>query len=113
MKHLGYPLTYATRCFIDGGCGITVYAHTNGTGDFVLFDKLGRPWLGHQFGGTLPRIGHGKVRARRAEPHREIELYQLDGAQFPISPSRTTEWGWVPITPDYRKIAFIQKLDTF
>jgi hypothetical protein len=47
MKALGYPVTWRTRCFISGGCGQTVFAHTNGYGDFVLFDRLGYPWLIH------------------------------------------------------------------
>jgi len=47
MKVLGYPLTYETKCFTDGGCGAPVFARTNGTGDFVLFDKLGWPWPVH------------------------------------------------------------------
>lgn len=47
MDALGYPLTWQTRCFIGSGCGKTVYAHTNGHGDFVLFDALGWPWNIH------------------------------------------------------------------
>ncbi len=47
MEVLGYPLTHNTRCFIDGGCGASVYAHTNGDGDFVLFDHLSQPWPIH------------------------------------------------------------------
>ena len=43
MEVLGYPLTYLTTCFISGGCGDDVWAHTNGYGDFVLFDDLGQP----------------------------------------------------------------------
>lgn len=48
MKRLGYPLTWRTRCFINGGCGEAVHAHTNGDGDFVLFDQLGWPWPVHE-----------------------------------------------------------------
>ena len=47
MKILGYPLTYPTICFINGGCGAKVFAHTNGNGDFVLFDELCPPWPIH------------------------------------------------------------------
>jgi hypothetical protein len=47
MKKLGYPLTWETHCFIDGGCNAAVIAHTNGSGDFVLFDQLGHPWPVH------------------------------------------------------------------
>jgi hypothetical protein len=31
----------------NGGCGEEVFAHTNGFGNFVLFDRLGWPWLIH------------------------------------------------------------------
>jgi hypothetical protein len=47
MEALGYPVTWPTSCFIDGGCGAAVFAHTNGYGDFVLFDQLGSPWQVH------------------------------------------------------------------
>jgi hypothetical protein len=48
MQSLGYPATWPTSCFISGGCGETVFAHTNGFGDFVLFDELGPPWPVHE-----------------------------------------------------------------
>src|SRR5580698_6085384 len=51
MKVLDYPLTWPTQCFIgpgNVGCGAATFAHTNGTGDFVLFDSLGPPWPIHQ-----------------------------------------------------------------
>jgi len=51
MKELGYPLTWRTACFIgvgNVGCGATIFAHTNGAGDFVLFDALGDPWPIHR-----------------------------------------------------------------
>ena len=47
MQSLGYPATWPTSCFINGGCGQVVFAHTNGFGDFVLLDKLGSPWPVH------------------------------------------------------------------
>lgn len=49
MKVLGYPATWPTTCFILGGCGDRgpLFAHTNGFGDFVLFDELGPPWPVH------------------------------------------------------------------
>ncbi len=47
MKILGYPCTWVTHCFLDDGCGASVFAHTNGDGDFVLFDDLGPPWPVH------------------------------------------------------------------
>ena len=48
MDVIGHPLTYRTTCFINGRCGDAVYAHTNGNGDFVLFNSLGWPWPVHQ-----------------------------------------------------------------
>ncbi|HWY57926.1 MAG TPA: hypothetical protein VNZ03_25915 [Terriglobales bacterium] len=47
MQVLGYARTWTTFCFINGGCGEQVFAHTNGFGDFVLFDNLGWPWPIH------------------------------------------------------------------
>lgn len=48
MQTLGFPRTWQTLCFINGGCGEKVFAHTNGFGDFVLFDNLGWPWPIHE-----------------------------------------------------------------
>jgi hypothetical protein len=48
MKILNRHRTWPTLCFIDGGCGKEVFAHTNGYGDFVLFDELGWPWPVHR-----------------------------------------------------------------
>ena len=49
MQALGYSLTWRTYCFLDGGCGETgLFGHTNGDGDFVLFDALGWPWPVHE-----------------------------------------------------------------
>jgi hypothetical protein len=45
MRALGHPATWPTDCFI--GCTQQVWAHTNGFGDFVLFDELGWPWPVH------------------------------------------------------------------
>jgi len=50
MKALRHPLTWRTTCFIgegNVGCGAETFAHTNGDGDFVLFDSLGPPWPIH------------------------------------------------------------------
>jgi hypothetical protein len=47
MEVLGRRRTWRTMCFINGGCGEEVFAHTNGYGDFVLFDRLGWPWEIH------------------------------------------------------------------
>lgn len=48
MQALGYARTWKTLCFVNGGCGEEVFAHTNGFGDFVLFDRLGWPWPIHE-----------------------------------------------------------------
>ena len=50
MEELGHPLTWTTHCFLDGGCGRQgLFGHTNGFGDFVLFDPpLGWPWPIHE-----------------------------------------------------------------
>jgi hypothetical protein len=48
VDHIGYALTYPTTCFITGGCGGQVFAHTNGNGDFVLLDSIGPPWPIHE-----------------------------------------------------------------
>jgi hypothetical protein len=47
MQAIGQSVTWVTRCFIDSGCGAHVFAHTNGHGDFVLFDELMPPWPVH------------------------------------------------------------------
>jgi hypothetical protein len=47
MQVLGYSRTWKTVCFINGGCGKSVFAHTNGFGDFVLLNRLGWPWPIH------------------------------------------------------------------
>jgi hypothetical protein len=47
LERLRSPLTYWTRCWIDG-CGAGVWYHTNGNGDCVLLDSLvARPWKVH------------------------------------------------------------------
>ena len=48
MEILGRRRTWLTLCFVNGGCGKEVFAHTNGYGDFVLFDRLGWPWQIHE-----------------------------------------------------------------
>jgi hypothetical protein len=48
MEKIGYPATWVTDCFLDGGCRQQgLFGHTNGFGDFVLFDALGWPWPIH------------------------------------------------------------------
>lgn len=41
---LGYKKTYPGSC---RDCGDRVFVHTNGYGDWVLFDELGHPWPLH------------------------------------------------------------------
>jgi len=66
MKAIGYSSTWVTSCFINGGCGVRFFAHTNGYGDFVLLDELG--W---QEGVALPGspgcAARGKPGTTRAE----------------------------------------------
>jgi hypothetical protein len=47
VEALGHSLTWNTTCFIGDGCGAKVFGHTNGYGDFVLFDELMPPWPVH------------------------------------------------------------------
>jgi len=49
MEALGHASTWETHCFLPGGCGQQgLFGHTNGFGDFVLFDALGWPWPIHE-----------------------------------------------------------------
>lgn len=48
MEKLGYARTWKTKCFLTSACHTEVWAHTNGNGDFVLFDGLGGPWQIHE-----------------------------------------------------------------
>ncbi|MFK0735578.1 MAG: hypothetical protein ACIWVG_31340 [Gloeotrichia echinulata HAB0833] len=41
----GEPKTYQARCW---WCGEFVFHHTNGYGDYVMFDSLGYPWKIHK-----------------------------------------------------------------
>ncbi len=41
---LGVPLTHPTQCPV---CGEIFFFHTNGNGDCVFFDSLGKPWPKH------------------------------------------------------------------
>jgi len=81
---LGYSLTWKTCCFI--GCGKTVYAHTNGHRDFVLFDQLGWPWPIHDCYFDRFDLGGGKVNVAGSR-------------DVPYSGTLTREWDSVtPIT---------------
>ena len=44
LRNLGHPFTCTIFCW---WCGRQVYYHTNGNGDSVLFDELGKPWPIH------------------------------------------------------------------
>jgi hypothetical protein len=66
MRILGHPLTYPTKCYIAGGCGANVFAHTQGHGDFVLFDGLGWPWEIHSC--YLNLLDSDGYQPRRAVP---------------------------------------------
>jgi hypothetical protein len=79
MRILGYSLTWPTSCFISGGCGQSVFAHTNGDGDFVLFDELGPPWPIHDcylnrfiLGGITSR-GLYQLNSETANEYRQLE----------------------------------------
>lgn len=44
VRDIPTPLTYPTKCRF---CQKNIFFHTNGNGDFVLFDRLGLPWEIH------------------------------------------------------------------
>lgn len=83
MQVLGYPATWKTTCFINGGCGASVFAHTNGYGDFSLFDALGYPWQIHdcylnRFLVRSAGSGGGlEVRTDRREEYRAVKVNQV------------------------------------
>ena len=78
MQALGYPLTWPTTCFISGGCGSPVFAHTNGHGDFVLFNELGPPWPVHECYSDRYLLGSQRgvfaVRQERLDEYRAANL---------------------------------------
>jgi len=84
MKELGYKATWVTKCFIDGGCNAEVFAHTNGYGDFVLFDDLGYPWPIHEC----------YAKRRRSAVSSKRSLYNIDYSNVeeivvhPVDPNR-------------------------
>lgn len=90
MQVLGFPLTWRTPCFLPGGCDQIVYAHTNGHGDFVLFDSLGWPWPVHScYASRLDtlatgsiNIGSTRVLSYNGQLHRPWDIVT------PIEPSR-------------------------
>ncbi len=84
MKALGYALTWKTVCFINGGCGKKGFAHTNGSGDFVLFDDLGRQWQIHDC--CLDRFCLKSNRYTKTAQirHEAINEYRHADVQLPI-----------------------------
>lgn len=87
MEALGYSLSWKTKCFINGGCGSTVYAHTNGYGDFVLFNRLEPPWLVHDC--YFDRFGVGgrvNISGSRDMPYNGIPSREWE-AVTPITPN--------------------------
>ena len=75
MERIGHPLTWKTTCFIGAGGGATVFGHTNGYGDFVLFEHLGWPWPIHEC--YLRRF--------------ELSASDQNAAVIPIARSRSVE----------------------
>ena len=84
MQILGYTATWPTTCFIGGGCGKRVFAHTNGFGDFVLFDKLGWPWQVHDCYENRFIIG-GSQNSPRMISIREDRFDEYRRTQVPTS----------------------------
>jgi len=81
------------------GCGKTVWAHTNGNGDFVLLDQLEWPWPIHDCYFDRFDVGGGRL--------------NVTGSRgVPYDGTYTRDWDSVtPITPDanaqQRKYGFI------
>jgi hypothetical protein len=77
MQSLGYPATWPTSCFLSGGYGAAVFAHTNGFGDFVLFDELGPPWPVHEcYANRFLLTGNGTltIREDRRSEYRDLAI---------------------------------------
>jgi len=75
MKLLGYRLTWPTNCFL--GCGQPVWAHTEGNGDYVLFDSLGVPWGNRIHSCYLSRHDHTPASGIRPDPQLKRDLEDL------------------------------------
>lgn len=86
MQVLGYPATWPTTCFIVGGCGAAVFAHTNGYGDFVLFDGLGFPWQVHDC--YINRYLLGAPRSGAVATLRSDRLSDYRSVAVPAPPPR-------------------------
>lgn len=73
--------TYPTNCW---WCGATVYYHTNGYGDSVLFDSLGYPWQIHscwsEYWSEEKERRRNPVQSPRLKPivlEQSLQLYKL------------------------------------
>lgn len=69
-EDLKHAKTYWSRCWL---CGEEVFFHTNGYGDFVLFDNLGHPWPIH-----ICWVNHWKdekARRKAVEDSAEFQKY--------------------------------------
>lgn len=127
VKELGYALTWKTHCFITGGCGEHgLFGHTNGDGDFVLFDSLGWPWPVHDCYARRfeldPNASFLHVRGSRNEsaPGSFARRWQtittvaadLDRHRNPFSVIGTitnVDKGFLGRTPGFRNLANTQK----
>jgi len=84
MKKLGYRATWLTTCFIGGGCNAVVFAHTNGCGDFVLFDDLGHPWPIHECYANRKRSSAPLKRSRYIIDYSDVEEFEV----YPVDPNK-------------------------
>ncbi len=83
MKKLGYSLTWPTTCFL--GCAASVWAHTNGDGDFVLLDSLGSPWPIHPCYETRSSARRSQLYDLDLSDRLEQLLANLDDSQNHLS----------------------------
>lgn len=94
-----------------------VWAHTNGYGDFVLFDDLGSPWKVHDcyferfdvHVGRLRKIEHNEVPLRNWEEVTPInpDAYGLRRRYGFIGTVTNVEKGFVGSSPEFRNLASI------
>jgi len=82
---LDKPVTYQTQCW---RCGATVFYHTNGNNDHVLFDRIGWPWEIHSC--WSEHVGDQRRGLREIE-HR-LNLAEYDGRNYHVS---NQQWGTV------------------
>lgn len=74
---LGVPLTHPTECPV---CGERIFFHTNGNGDCVFFDSLGKPWPKHPCLST----DEGIRKASRSRPLMRIVDLVVPPTHIPI-----------------------------